>query len=376
MCTSSSSSLSGVQDFLFGSAKMTPLEGANLIRKSLVQSNLHFFVNESPPSMWITIRKRFIIDHFNPRDEGSAEKASENDTEPTVVKQGITEDDYEKLQVKYDQLKKAFDTLKYDFECEISELEAVIKEENKLSIAVSSKDLVIGELRQEIGTLKSEIETTDSNFKKNNKLLKGKEKEIHDLKKEQEKVKDEFVRMNRDFKELTAKVKKEEKEHKRKEKSLQKKDFLNNLKSETKKNAVTCDVCENTFEDMGKLKLHMRNIHVKHISTQTEVKIIESKTVQTSSIEFAVSKETQCSDEKMFLMNDKDVGTRPKFRFEKHLCASCEKTFASESHLKDHKQSCHGTQTMPGPYSDFSDLMTFPIGFPSSTAFPFWLPPR
>ena len=339
---------------------MTPLESANQIRHSLSQSNLHFFINESPHSMWITIRKRFMNKHFNPPKEGPAGDASEIDVEH-LVKQVKTEDDYKKLQIKYKQLERAFESLKSDLYCEVSEHEAVIKEGNKLSLEISSKDRVIEQLKQEIGAFKSELGSRDNDLKKNNKLLKEKEKEIHDLKKESEKAKDDFVRVNRDFKELTAKVNKEEKELKRKEKSQQKKDFLNNLKSGPKQNEFTCDMCENRFETIGSLKLHIRNVHVKNNSTQTEEKRIESKTVQTSYTK-------QYSEEKI---NYTGGEAEPRFKFETKSCPSCVNTFPSESHLLDHRKCCPGTKT-----STLSNLTTFPIGFPSSTAFPFWLPPR
>ena len=57
---------------------MNPMKSVNLIRESLIRSNLHFFVNESPHSMWITIQKRFL-DNQNPNlcEETFEEIASE-----------------------------------------------------------------------------------------------------------------------------------------------------------------------------------------------------------------------------------------------------------------------------------------------------------
>ena len=48
---------------------MTVLDNVNLIRFSLVKSNLHFFINESPYSIWITVRKRAM--HYNTRNNPS-----------------------------------------------------------------------------------------------------------------------------------------------------------------------------------------------------------------------------------------------------------------------------------------------------------------
>ena len=39
---------------------MDTMASTNQIRQSLVNSNLHYFVNESPHSVWITIRKKFL----------------------------------------------------------------------------------------------------------------------------------------------------------------------------------------------------------------------------------------------------------------------------------------------------------------------------
>ena len=50
---------------------MNTMYSCELIRQSLVKSGLHFFVNESPHSLWVTVRKKFIDNNFNHLDENT-----------------------------------------------------------------------------------------------------------------------------------------------------------------------------------------------------------------------------------------------------------------------------------------------------------------
>ena len=88
-------------------------------------------------------------------------------------------------------------------------------------------------LKGENDALKKELESSDSKSKKNTKLLKEKDKELHDLRKENQATKDKYNQIDVEYSELKCSVNRERKEIQRKEKSKAKKDFLNNLKSES-----------------------------------------------------------------------------------------------------------------------------------------------
>ena len=94
---------------------------------------------------------------------------------------------------------------------------------------------------------------------------------------------------------------------------------------------------------MVQLKLHVRNVHYKDVTTQTEEKLVESKPVQTFSNEFTSQKGTQTSDEKDFVKTD----------------------FSDRTTI-------HGGPSLYSPEYNFS---TLPIGFPSSSSFHSWYPP-
>ena len=125
-----------------------------------------------------------------------------------------------------------------------------IKVRNKVESDNSRKDVIIKKLKHEKDELKTELDFTVSESKKTNKLLKVKDKETHDVRKDHERVKDDFARVSDELKDLRSTVNKEQKEQNRKAKSKGKKDFLNNLKSESISNEITCGECENKFENI------------------------------------------------------------------------------------------------------------------------------
>lgn len=348
---------------------MSTMESTNIIRQSLVQSNLHYFLNESPHSIWITIRKRLI----NPNQSFSSIPtitASENDTFQHARLYKI-EEQHEILKEKYAKLERAFDSLQSDYATEISEHEVVIKEKNELKLEGLKKDGVIENLKGEIYTLNNELESIDTNVKKNSKEMKVKDKELHDIKKENSKVKEDLAGVTTELKELRCKVTKEEKQQQRKMKFKEKKDLLNNLKSESNPLELQCDICEESFETTGKLKLHVQTAHHKHVTTQTDDKTTETKIVQTLT-KSTCEKDVQTTDENMFVKinNYSDP-------MKKYPCSDCENTFNNDANLQCHRHVFHGTHVNFSPIQNMTNIpFGFPpVGFPSSSAIPSWLPP-
>ena len=315
------------------------MESADLVRKSLEKSNFHFFIKESPHSMWITIRKRFR-NNKNTSCENILVNAGE--ALKTHIDHEKTKADYTDLQDRYDELKDKFEALRKDFENEICEHEIAIKVRDKIESDNSRKNAIIEKLKQEKDEIKAELDSTVSESRKISKLLRAKDKEIHDVSKDNEKVKDDFAKVSADLKDIRSKVNKEQKVQNRKAKSKDKKDFLNNLKSESISSEVPCDQCDDKFVTIWQLKLHVRNVHSKDDTTQTEEKVMESKRVQTFSIDFTSQRGSQTSEEKDFVMAD-----------------SNNRTTIPEG------------PTLYNPQFNFS---TLPIGFPSSSLHS-WYPP-
>ena len=80
---------------------MNTIKSCNELRQSLVKSGLHYFINESPHSIWITIRKKFLADHkLNTpvEDTGADQYASEE-----------LAADYKALEERYLQLENSYD---------------------------------------------------------------------------------------------------------------------------------------------------------------------------------------------------------------------------------------------------------------------------
>ena len=316
---------------------------------------------------------------------GDSYQVSSNLLQKKVLKdQEIHE--VESLKTKLKSFEVSNRTLQQNYEvaindCElnyetIKQLKIKVKSYEKVVADIHKKDKMIEQYKKDKNTLESELETAEKNWKSVNKTLKTKDKDLHDLYKENVQVSENLVKVKAELNNLTVKVNKEKKDELKNQKKRDKKDFLDNLKPSSHIENFDCEKCDVKTASWNSLKTHDRTCHMNSNSAQTEETVTDDKNIQTSSNEFTCVKETQCSDEEMNTLDCKDWGTKPKFRFEKHLCPSCGKTFPSESHLQDHRQSCHGTKTKFSNFSSSSDLTTFPIGFPSSTAFPFWLPPR
>ena len=105
---------------------MNTVKSCDVIRQSLVTSNLHYFINESPHSIWITVRKKFMNTELGDKAAGCFESPAliVKDTEKISR-------DFNLLMDKYNSLVNAFETMKVNYEHEINEHEATIKEKNK-----------------------------------------------------------------------------------------------------------------------------------------------------------------------------------------------------------------------------------------------------
>ena len=130
---------------------MDATQSCELIRQNLVRSGLHFFVNESPFSLWITIRKKFI--------SGAATDTTikNHDTIKHETKVHDDENRHKDLADDYAKLSKAYEALKIDFETEIGEHRDSIDENRKLRAEVLRKGDIISSLKEETQQLRGRV---------------------------------------------------------------------------------------------------------------------------------------------------------------------------------------------------------------------------
>ena len=325
---------------------MTVKEGTNLIRESLNNSNLHYFINESPHSIWITIRKRLI----NCRDP---DVKSLNATSTVNVKQEVITEERKVFKEELNRLEAANDTLKLNFESEISQHEQVIKKVNQLTVEVSNKDKVIEDLMLEINTLKSDLNSKEKGSKDDKRVIKETQKVIHDFKRENERLKESLTSASTEVKDLKNQIKADQKETLKKAKAQEKKDHAKSLVTEAKPSDIPCNFCENT----GSLRLHIVDAHAKTTNTDD----VETKETYTQTLPNNVKEE-----------NEKPVEfSATKFELRKFKCDYCGYLFQTQSAMQEHRVGFHNAST----YSPNSLWMTRPVGLSTSTAPPSWPPP-
>ena len=325
---------------------MDAVQSCNVVRQSLVESGLHYFINESPHSLWITIRKKFINAELV--IENIAQKESSNSSDIVQSKDEYHKSEYKTLKETNDKLVVAYNTLREDFVKEISEHKETKDTNDNLIGQIHKKDEVIHNLKLEIKNIESNQEVSENSDKKSVKIIKGKDKEIHDLKKENYKTKEDIEKLDRELKELKAKVNKDKKDLERKTKKQEKKDFLNNMKTENKAYDVECDQCDAKVSTMPDLRMHMRVHHMKQSTTQTDGIIL-------------------APEKSMYEISTQTCDSAPiEIEFVKYPCHYCGNTIESKEHLTEHKKKCHGSFIQKSFVKSVPLKSTFPpIGFES-----------
>ena len=325
-----------------------------MFRQSLLNSGLHYFINESPHSIWITIRKKFIV---YPVVENIAQESS---TDIVQCKAEGFNSDYRELDESHKQLIAA---LRNEFEIEISDHKETKDANVKLFEQITRKDKANYDLKQEIKIIATNLEVVESNSKKSNKIIKQKEKDLYDLKKEHSKEKEDLESIDKELKELKAKVIREEKEFKRKSKKQEKKDFLKNLKTENKLEEIECDKCDAKMSTIQHMKTHTRVHHMKESPTQTDDITLEDKSVQ--------SEESVTNCDKTIQTCEVIISEQPQIIVSvKYPCYYCAINIESKEHLRDHKKRCHEklvpfnlVKSVP-PKFEFPQIGFPPVGFP------------
>ena len=154
----------------------------NFLLKSIRSSGLNFSFQETPFSMYVTIRKSFI--------QSKSTKSSSPDEKPVQHNDSV-ESELDKIKAKYDKLlneqkslQKANENIKSDFEEAINECEANNEVIGNLQKLNADQSEIIGNLKYKISNLqveKTNLETKNKNVSVENKAFR---KELKDLKNE------------------------------------------------------------------------------------------------------------------------------------------------------------------------------------------------
>ena len=300
-------------------------DSCNLVISSVRDSSLNFSIQETPFSLYLTIRKSFI--------KSKEAYPYQNVSNQNNVHEVKIKTEEENLEKKVKQLEKINLTLQNDFEdaisdCEsaykrISDLESSLKE--KIASENEEQEKKVEELKQEKSNLDDNLEATTKKLKTLQNVLKNKEREVDNLKKENAIVTAKLVEVETDFANFTLKVKTEN----RKKKKVD------------MKASYECDKCDVKTEALQKLTAHKRITHMMTKTAQTEMNDVEDKIVQVSRTEFECDKSEQTSDEQTL-----DAKIITEETFVKYPCCYCGTMIANKYHLGEHIERCRGTFNM------------------------------
>ena len=355
-------------------SKLQSVENScELIITSVRDSLLNFSLQETPFSIYITIRKSLAKNKLFSQDSDQIHLQNKQQNKIGEDKKELLEKEIVKLKMMLKTSEDANLILKKNYEeavddCEqcykqIKDLETkiegyeqkiVIKDE--ISLSNQKSENLIKKLKDDNAKLEGDLEDVEKKWKVLNKLVKVKEKEIHDLEKENSNLSDNLLQMKTKFTNLTANVNREKKQEEKKLKKQERKEFMENLKAETCILNFGCDKCNLKFETLSKLVNHERMLHMKNNSSQTDVRIMEDKVVQYNNCEFICDKSNQTHEEKTSV-------DEVEYCFKKYLCYYCDKNIDSEQQLSEHRKNCRGSNRMfcaaPVGLS-----RGFPVGFP------------
>jgi chromosome segregation ATPase len=327
-------------------------------------------MNLTPYSIYITVRKSFSKNKVLPKSDRASYRGELScDRQVELVQQ------IEDLEFKLKQAENANLTLKHNFEEAIEDSEASYKEINLLKAKISeyereatlkqvsvTNETLIKQLENDNSELLEQVKMVEKESKDLKKVVNEKEKQVHNLNREIKNESENFKQLKAKFDDITAAVNREKKQQERKLKKQERKDFLNNLKTESMNLYFECEKCDVKLETRTQLTYHVRSLHMKSVQSQTDDEEVEEKLVQTDPREFTIDKNVQTEDEKS------------SETFVKYPCNYCGTKIANKYHLYEHKGKCRGTLnfcTEPGlpmlPF--FSPRFTRPQNLPNPYRF-------
>ena len=206
---------------------MDPIQTSDVVLSYVKKSNLHFSLQETPFSVYITIRKRFIKDGNNQKQGSFAGEnccqllaaietlKSENieSKEQFAAEQEESNNIIQNLQTKLEKAKIELSNLFY-------EKNEIIKTSDK---TLSDKESELATFKNTITALKDENKKLKLEKKSSDKTTKTNEKEITNLKSKVENLSDNFKKIKNDSNNQTNENKKLKNEKEKLERTLQKK---------------------------------------------------------------------------------------------------------------------------------------------------------
>ena len=340
-------------------------KSCDIVVNSVRSSFLNFSLQETPFSLYFTIRKSFVksqpLPFLHPPHKTNIKEdevvVEEIETLKTKLK--ALEDNNTALLHNYEEAvndcEESYNTIK-DLEAKIKDYE--VKATDKVASESHKNNKIIEQLKEDKVHLENELDTAEKQWKTLNKALKVNDKELHDTKKENAKLKENLEEVNTELKNIIMKVNKDKKNDEKKLKKLEKKEFMDNLKA-SQSLSFECNKCEVKKESLAELKSHERLYHMKYSSTQTLETPLEDKTVQSDFSDYSSDKQVQ---------TEKDIyepEILKEYEFKKYPCFYCSINIASEYHLSEHRTKCRGSAKM--------GLVSLPMSFGFSPGF---LPPR
>ena len=182
----------------------TPQESCDKILMSLRDSNLHFLIQESPYSAYLTIRKRFSKNPVQKTSKDKNENLSENEIH------NLTQEIYTKGQ-KIDALNQEIVTLKAENETLNQQAVKNTKEMKNMNKVRNEKENELQILKQSSKRQNSEIVKFKEDLRLSNKTIKAKEKELFALDMKNDNLAENLQRAKSESRTLIAEKKKLEK---------------------------------------------------------------------------------------------------------------------------------------------------------------------
>ena len=355
------------------------------IMTCISESSLNYSVNLTPYSLYITVRKSFSKKKLPSNCEKYSSKQQVGTLEANSKQ---AQHDVDTLQCKYEGGLKESEELKHEIKLLKEKAIQSSKEREESRKQTKAYEETIKQCKSEKLELQGCLANSTSECKGLKKALGEKEKAIHDLKKENKSKEDKLKDLKVTIDEQTAAMKKANKQAERKLKKEEKKDFLNNLSSDTGDH-LKCEMCDENFASQSVLRFHIKNVHSASVSAQTDDCGMQENSSQTDlpvqNLNFDdLSTSDKCDNtpaEKKVLRNHVDAlhasvqteeallashahdSSKQANNLAGYLCYYCDNMIISEAHLKTHKRECHGR-------IDKSSMQKLKLSLPHSNVFP------
>ena len=324
----------------------------NFIMQTVRESSLNYSIQETPYSLYLSIRKTL-----------SSSRASHSEISQAQILSTSMKSEIEILENKLEKAQKENLTLKANFEEAINEFEGYCRTIKRLESEIGSvkDDLkkckdelkqsneLFDQMKAEKATIENDFSVVEGKYKISNKVIKEKQKEIADLVKENATVVANVIQVETENTSLRVKVNTEKKTEKR-----------------LKKNNIKCDKCDVNANSLQELRSHVRVHHTKSSYTQSIQVNFSDKSEQCCSI----------SDLVKAVQTEDTFEHKEPEDFKKYPCFYCSINIANERHLCEHKTKCRGTAMMCGEIGLPLPPIRFPPRFPyppSLYTFPFHL---